>query len=175
MTWTAAPGCASFTADFWTQTIPSRRGRIWPPRLDIPHQGALDELVWRTVERPAPKGCEVEIEVQASGLNFRDVMWALGLLPEEALEDGFAGPTLGMECAGEVTRVGPGVTRFAPGDRVITFAPACFASHVTVTEGALAPMPQTVSFEEAATIPVTFLTAYYALIELARLARARRC
>ncbi|WP_210203490.1 type I polyketide synthase [Breoghania corrubedonensis] len=138
-------------------------------RLDIPHQGALDELVWQTVERKTPEGDEVEIEVQASGLNFRDVMWALGLLPEEALEDGFAGPTLGMECAGEVTRVGPGVTRFAPGDRVITFAPACFASHVTVGEAALAPMPQTVTFEEAATIPVTFLTAYYALIELARL------
>ncbi|WP_300471734.1 SDR family NAD(P)-dependent oxidoreductase [Breoghania sp.] len=107
--------------------------------------------------------------MQASGLNFRDVMWALGLLPEEELEDGFAGPTLGMECAGEITRVGQAITRFRPGDRVITFASVCFTSHVCVAETALAPMPQTVTFEEAATIPVTFLTAYYALIELARL------
>ncbi|WP_321341401.1 SDR family NAD(P)-dependent oxidoreductase [Breoghania sp.] len=137
--------------------------------LDIPQQGALDGLSWRTVERRAPGAGEVEIEVKASGLNFRDVMWALGLLPEEALEDGFAGPTLGMECAGVITRVGAGVTAHAPGDAVITFAPACFASHITVSETAMAPMPRAVSFTEAATIPVTFVTAFYALIELARL------
>ncbi|WP_319774134.1 SDR family NAD(P)-dependent oxidoreductase [Breoghania sp.] len=137
--------------------------------LDIPQQGALDGLAWRTVERRTPAAGEVEIEVKASGLNFRDVMWALGLLPEEALEDGFAGPTLGMECAGVITRVGEGVTAFAPGDAVITFAPACFASHVTVSHTAMAPMPRAVSFTEAATIPVPFLTAYYALLELARL------
>ncbi|MBO6512259.1 MAG: SDR family NAD(P)-dependent oxidoreductase, partial [Roseibium sp.] len=93
----------------------------------------------------------------------------LGLLPEEALEDGFAGPTLGMECCGHVVNCGPDVTRFRPGDKVITFAPACFASHVTVDESGCAPMPQNVSAEEAATIPVTFLTAYYALVHLARL------
>jgi len=138
-------------------------------QLDIGRQGSLDDLIWRRVARAAPSGDEVEIEMSASGLNFRDVMWALGLLPEEALEDGFAGPTLGMEGAGTVTRVGDGATRYKPGDRVITFAPACFASHVTVSERACAPMPSTVTLEEAATIPVTFLTAYYALVHLAHL------
>ncbi|NBN78351.1 SDR family NAD(P)-dependent oxidoreductase [Microvirga tunisiensis] len=138
-------------------------------RLDILRQGSLDQLAWHAVDRKAPAGNEIEIAVEASGLNFRDVMWALGLLPEEALEDGFAGPTLGMECCGIVLATGPDVTRFRPGDKVITFAPACFASHVTVSEDACAPMPSTVSSEEAATIPVTFLTAYYALVHLARL------
>lgn len=138
-------------------------------RLDISRQGSLDELVWHRVARSEPAGDEVEIEMAASGLNFRDVMWALGLLPEEALEDGFAGPTLGMEGAGTVTRVGPGAGRFKPGEKVITFAPACFSTHVTVSERACAPMPSTVSLTEAATIPVTFLTAYYALITLANL------
>ncbi|PLX36687.1 MAG: fatty acid synthase [Hyphomicrobiales bacterium] len=138
-------------------------------RLDIARQGSLDELVWRRVERKEPTGTEVEITMAASGLNFRDVMWSLGLLPEEALEDGFAGPTLGMEGAGIITRVGPDATRLKPGDHVLTFAPACFASHVTVDERACAPMPSTVSLEEAATIPVTFLTAYYALVYLAHL------
>ena len=138
-------------------------------RLDIARQGSLDELVWHRVERPEPGEGEVEIEVAASGLNFRDVMWALGLLPEEALEDGFAGPTLGMEGAGVVLRVGPGVSRFQPGDKVLTFAPACFATHITVAERACAPMPSTVSPTEAATIPVTFLTSYYALVHLAHL------
>lgn len=138
-------------------------------RLEILRQGALDQLSWQAIDRAAPQGGDVEIAVEASGLNFRDVMWALGLLPEEALEDGFAGPTLGMECCGTVVACGPDVTRFRPGDRVITFAPACFASHVKVDESGCAPMPSTVSPEEAATIPVTFLTAYYALVHLARL------
>ncbi|MES0808599.1 SDR family NAD(P)-dependent oxidoreductase [Roseibium sp. SCPC15] len=138
-------------------------------KLDILRQGSLDQLSWQAVARKPLEGKDVEISVEASGLNFRDVMWALGLLPEEALEDGFAGPTLGMECCGRVVACGPDVTRFAPGDKVITFAPACFASHVTVNENGCAPMPSTVSAEEAATIPVTFLTAYYALVHLAGL------
>ncbi|WP_075214472.1 type I polyketide synthase [Mongoliimonas terrestris] len=137
--------------------------------LSIERQGTLDGLVWHSAARKAPTGDEVEIEVAAAGLNFRDVMWALGLLPEEALEDGFAGATLGMECSGVITRVGPDARRFKPGDRVISFAPACFATHVLVAEKALAPVPSTVDLEAAATIPVTFLTAWYALVELARL------
>lgn len=140
-------------------------------RLDIRRQGSLDELKWQPVSRPAPAGTEVEIAVEASGLNFRDVMWALGLLPEEALEDGFAGPTLGMECAGRVVRVGEAVTRLKAGDRVMTFAPACLASHVTVDEGACAVVPAAMSPAAAATVPVTFLTAYYALAHLAGLQR----
>ncbi|WP_209006602.1 type I polyketide synthase [Labrenzia sp. THAF82] len=139
--------------------------------LDIQRQGSLDQLKWQAVERKPLQGSDVEIAVDASGLNFRDVMWALGLLPEEALEDGFAGPTLGMECCGHVVGCGPDVTRFQPGDKVITFAPACFATHVTVAEAGCAPMPRTVSPEEAATIPVTFLTAYYALVHLAELSK----
>ncbi|MXN67238.1 SDR family NAD(P)-dependent oxidoreductase [Stappia sp. GBMRC 2046] len=138
-------------------------------RLDIRRQGSLDELVWHAEKRVEPSGDEIEIAVEASGLNFRDVMWALGLLPEEALEDGFAGPTLGMECCGRVVRAGKDASRFNVGDRVITFAPACFASHVTVTEAACAPAPDVLGAEEAATIPVTFLTAYYALCQLAHL------
>jgi NADPH:quinone reductase-like Zn-dependent oxidoreductase len=52
-------------------------------------------------------------------LNFRDVMYAMGLLPDEALENGFAGQTLGMELSGVITRVGAGVVKFHPGDEVI--------------------------------------------------------
>ncbi len=57
--------------------------------------------------RRAPEAGEVEIEVATTGLNFRDVMWNLRLLPEEALEDGYAGPGLGMECAGTMSARGP--------------------------------------------------------------------
>ncbi len=153
-------------------TAAARRNRIAGDAgrvLVMEQQGSPDGLAWHDVPRIAPQDGEIEIEVAATGLNFRDVMWALGLLPEEALEDGFAGATLGMECSGTVTRVGAGVSRVRPGDRVITFAPACFASHVRVAEKAVARIPGEVDLEAAATIPVTFLTAYYALLDLARL------
>ena len=138
-------------------------------RLDIAQQGSLDRLSWSRLPARALVGDEVEIAVEASGLNFRDVMWALGLLPEEALEDGFAGPTLGMECAGTVVATGPQARRLRPGDKVIAFAPACFASRVTVSEKGCARTPQGLAPEAAATIPVAFLTSYYALHRLARL------
>jgi acyl transferase domain-containing protein/NADPH:quinone reductase-like Zn-dependent oxidoreductase/acyl carrier protein/short-subunit dehydrogenase len=137
-------------------------------RLEQTRPGAIDSLTWVPVARRAPQGNEVEIEVAAAGLNFRDVMWAQGLLPEEALEDGFAGPTLGMECAGRVLRAGPAAA-YAPGDAVIAFAPACFAGHVTVNDRAVAPLPQGLGMAGGAATPVAFLTAWHGLIELARL------
>ncbi|MEM6762999.1 MAG: type I polyketide synthase, partial [Pseudomonadota bacterium] len=103
------------------------------------------------------------------GLNFRDVMWTLGLLPHEALQDGFAGPTLGMECAGVVEAVGESVVEFAVGDRVIAFAPACFASHVVVSASAVTKRPGDLDAAATASVPVAFLTAFYSLIELGQL------
>ncbi|MFD1333705.1 SDR family NAD(P)-dependent oxidoreductase, partial [Methylopila musalis] len=139
--------------------------------LETGREGGLDDVAWTAAPRRAPGAGEVAIAVEAVGLNFRDVMWALGLLPEEALEDGFAGPGLGIECTGVVTATGEGVSHLAPGDRVVAFASGAFASHVTVPEIAVAPLPEGVSFEEGATIPVCFLTAYYAFVELARIRR----
>lgn len=69
----------------------------------------------------------------ATGLNFRDVMLTMGLLPDDAVENGFAGPTLGLEFAGIITRVGEGVQELGVGDNVVGFAPSCFASHVTTS------------------------------------------
>ncbi|MAS42140.1 MAG: fatty acid synthase [Rhodobacteraceae bacterium] len=151
----------------------ARAARLKGPaarRLALGQQGMIDSLEWQVEPRGEPAPDQIEIEVVATGLNFRDIMWAQGLLPEEALEDGFAGPTLGMECSGVVTRTGKGCTRFRKGDKVIAFAPACFATHVLVAEGAVAPLPEGVDLTAAATIPTTFLTAWYGLVELAALA-----
>ena len=137
--------------------------------LDFVPQGGLDSLHLRALHRRPPQEQEVEIAVRAAGLNFRDVLWTMGMLPEEAVEHGFSGPTIGMECAGEVVRVGAGVTSVKPGDRVVAFASSCFASHVTTHSGSVARMPEALTFAEAATIPTVFLTAYYALDYLARL------
>lgn len=138
-------------------------------RLDFISQGGLDSLYLRSMERAAPKANQVEIAIHNAGLNFRDVLWAMGMLPEEAVEEGFSGPTIGMECAGEVVRVGSNVKEFKVGDRVVAFASSCFASHVTTDVNAVNRIPDNVSFAEAATIPTAFLTAYYALDHLANL------
>ena len=139
--------------------------------LETGREGGLDDLGWRSAPERAPGEGEVAVEVSAVGLNFRDVMWALGLLPEEALEDGFSGPGLGIECAGVVTATGPGVKRLKVGDRVAAFASGSFASRVVTSELAAAKLPDSIGFEEGATIPVCFLTSYYALVELARIKR----
>ena len=133
------------------------------------HIGGLDALGWEVrTPQPVDEG-QVEIEVHAAGLNFRDVMWAMGLLPEEALSDGFAGPTLGLECAGIVRSLGPGIDGLAVGDRVMAFAPGSLSTSVVTIAEAVAPIPPETSFVEAATIPVAFVTAIYALGHLAKL------
>ncbi|WP_321336110.1 SDR family oxidoreductase [uncultured Cohaesibacter sp.] len=158
-----------------------RRGWPQPPKQEStfgkddgcqlyhPRTGSFDRLQWVPAKRRKPAEGEVEIEVVAAGLNFRDVMWAQGLLPEEALEDGFAGPTLGFECSGRIVATGKGVSDLKVGDPVMTLAPASFASHVTVADSAVSKLPETVDLVAAATMPVAFLTSYYALHYLARL------
>jgi phthiocerol/phenolphthiocerol synthesis type-I polyketide synthase C len=139
-----------------------------PLKLGIAQPGRLSTLRWEAGETRAPGPGEVAIRVEAAGLNFRDLMWAQGLLPEEVLEAGFAGPTLGMECAGVVEAAGPGVA-LRPGARVFGVAPAALASRVVTRIEAIAPLPESVAPEAAATIPVAFLTAVHALEECARL------
>jgi NADPH:quinone reductase-like Zn-dependent oxidoreductase/short-subunit dehydrogenase/acyl carrier protein len=136
--------------------------------------GSLEKLRWAEAPRHAPSGDQVEIAVEAASLNFRDVMFAMGMLPHEALEDGYAGTTLGMEAAGVITRIGEKVTGFKAGDRVFCFAPACFAEHTLTSQRSVKPVPAGLSFAEAATIPAVFLTVYYALAKLARLAPGER-
>ena len=142
--------------------------------LDFATPGPLTNLGWREVARRLPGRGEIEIRTRATGLNFRDVMYAMGILSDEAVESGFAGATLGMECAGEVVAVGPDVTGFATGDPVVCFAPACFATYVTTGTTAVAHRPSDWTFEEAATIPSVFFTVYYALHHLADLSRGDR-
>jgi NADPH:quinone reductase-like Zn-dependent oxidoreductase/acyl carrier protein/short-subunit dehydrogenase len=107
--------------------------------------------------------------VAATGLNFRDVMWAMGLLPEEALEDGFAGATIGMELSGHVVEVGEGIDDLVVGDAVMAIASSAFSTHAVVSRAGVAKLPQTISPVAAATLPVAFLTAHYAMVELGRI------
>lgn len=133
--------------------------------------GSMDRLTWVGAPRPALAADAVEIEVAASALNFRDVMFAQGVIGDEMLENGFTGPSLGFECSGVVTRIGTAVSSVKVGDRVMAFAPAAFASHVVVPANMAMPVPDNVPLKAAATIPVAFLTAWYGLVTQARLKR----
>ncbi|RUR32199.1 SDR family NAD(P)-dependent oxidoreductase [Vreelandella andesensis] len=131
--------------------------------------GQLRQLQWRPRPLPELGADEVEICVKATGLNFRDVMYTLGLLSDEAIENGFAGPTLGLEFSGEVLAVGANVQHVTPGQAVVGFGPASFSDRLIASQHAVAPLPEGVSYAAAATIPTTFFTVYYALKHLARL------
>jgi NADPH:quinone reductase-like Zn-dependent oxidoreductase/acyl carrier protein len=130
--------------------------------LATTHKGTLDGLVLAPAGRRRPARGEVEIEVRASGLNFRDVLNALGMYPGEA------GP-LGSECAGVVIAVGEDIEGVAIGDAVMALAPGSFGRFVVANSRLVARVPSGLSFEQAATIPVAFLTAWYALHDLAGL------
>ncbi|WP_428032555.1 SDR family NAD(P)-dependent oxidoreductase [Ancylobacter sp.] len=138
-------------------------------RLSLSLPGSLDRLAWQPEGRCIPGPGEVEIAVGATALNFRDVMFAQGLIGDDMLAQGFAGPTLGFECAGTVARVGAEVAHIRPGDAVIAFAPGAFATHVTVPATAVLRAPAGVAADAAATLPVAFLTAWYGLVQCARL------
>ncbi|QWN38782.1 SDR family NAD(P)-dependent oxidoreductase [Cobetia sp. 4B] len=136
--------------------------------LGFSQPGQLRNLEWQPRILPAVAAGEVEVRVEATGLNFRDVMYTLGLLSDEAIEHGFSGPSLGLEFSGIVTQAGANA-EFKVGERVVGFGPASFSDRLVIADTALAHVPHGVSLEAAATIPTTFFTVYYALKHLARL------
>jgi phthiocerol/phenolphthiocerol synthesis type-I polyketide synthase C len=138
-----------------------------PFEVHIENKGIIDNLELRPMVRTEPGEGEVEIQVLAAGLNFRDVLNALGLYPGKAIR-------FGAECSGRVVRVGKGVTDVCIGDEVVALAPRCFASFVTVPAKFVMHKPANLTFEEAATVPITFLTAHYGLNYLARMSKGER-
>jgi NADPH:quinone reductase-like Zn-dependent oxidoreductase/acyl carrier protein len=144
-------------------------GAQHPFRVEITKPGILDRLSFMETSRRAPGPGEVEIEVHAVGLNFKDIMISMGLLPDEALEGGYTGKALGMECSGTVVAVGDRVESLHVGDGVMTSAPGALRSYLTISAQFVVRTPDHIGFEEAATIPITFLTAYYSLHYLGRM------
>lgn len=144
-----------------------------PHRLQLSDYGTLDNLALVPSQRRSPKAGEIEIAVTASGVNFRDVLNALGVLKEYLQAMGFTDSTqvpFGGECAGIVAAIGPGVTNFQLGDEVIAAqAVGSLSSHVIVDARFAIAKPDDLTHAEAATIPTTFLTAYYGLHYLAKI------
>lgn len=139
--------------------------------LDFTTQGNLNTLSFRHKSMQSLKDNEILVKTAAVGLNYRDVMWALGLLPAQALENGFSGQSLGLECSGTVEAVGKLVNNVKVGDKVIALAKNCFASHVVATKDSVFVVPNNISLTDAASIPVAFLTAYYSIVYKAAAAK----
>ncbi|GAA3464793.1 hypothetical protein GCM10018963_68060 [Saccharothrix longispora] len=133
-----------------------------PWRLDTTAPGTLDALVLRALDAPAaePAPGAVRVGVRAAGVNFRDVLTALGRYPGEP------GP-MGIEGAGVVLAVGAGVTDLAVGDRVMGLFAGAFGPVADTHRDLLAPVPADWSWVRAAATPVAFLTAHHALVEVA--------
>jgi acyl transferase domain-containing protein/NADPH:quinone reductase-like Zn-dependent oxidoreductase/acyl carrier protein len=147
--------------------VPYSPKQVEARRLAIASPGRLDDLKFELITRKEPEPHEIEIEVRTTGLNFRDVLNALGMFDARD-------PRLGGECAGTVARVGSAVREFKSGQNVVAFAPCSFQSYISLPEAYVSRMPSGMTFVEAASIPVAFLTAHYGLSQLAGLSSGQR-
>ncbi|MFD5083002.1 beta-ketoacyl synthase N-terminal-like domain-containing protein [Kitasatospora sp. NPDC058406] len=173
--WTALRGPARHSPVPVPHVTPDGTEAAWPrrpfdPRRDPNHRilavrpGILESLTPTRWERAAPGPGQVEIEVTAAGLNFSDVLKAMGAYP------GATGTVpLGVECAGRISAVGEGVDRLRVGDPVMAVVPSALAAYTTTEAHLVAPRPAALDDEQAAATPVAFLTAVYGLCHLARL------
>jgi myxalamid-type polyketide synthase MxaB len=158
----SAPSAEAGEAEI-TLSIPSNTAFA----LGTVKPGRLDNLRLQPTARHKPGTGQVEIQVYATGLNFRDVMNAMGVYPGDPIP-------FGAECAGIITALGEHVGGLHIGDAVVAVAPNSFSTFAITDAHLVVPKPSQLSFEEAATIPIVFLTAHYALNHLARMAPGER-
>nr|WP_312885889.1 SDR family NAD(P)-dependent oxidoreductase [Streptomyces physcomitrii] len=153
----SAPGIAPLAAG--QELPPPPDTEAW--RLGVTEPGTLESL--RLAPCPevlaplAPR--EVRLSLRASGVNFRDVLTALGMYPGDAT-------AIGLEGAGVITEVGSAVRQLAPGDRVMGMFAGAFGPVAVADERMVTRIPKGWTFAEAATVPIVYLTAYYALVDL---------
>ena len=134
-----------------------------PLRLEMRHMGLLDsfQFISDSSIQVAMNDEEVEIEVKCTSMNFRSLMVATGQIPDS---NGF-----GEECSGIIAKVGRAVDNFHPGQRVCACAFGCIGTHTRTSKNLVCAIPESMSFEVAATIPSVFCTSYYSLYHAARL------
>ena len=140
-------------------------GTLLPFRVEIDKPGILTRLSLNETGRREPGDGEVEVQVKAGGVNFRDVMKALGLYPGNPPDAKW----FGDDFSGVVTRVGRKVKDLRAGDEVVGIAPYSFRSYATVSRRQVFKKPASMDFEGAATLPTVFLTSHYAICHLAQM------
>ncbi|KAM3552944.1 hypothetical protein MY1884_006931 [Beauveria asiatica] len=131
-------------------------------KLGIRTPGRLDTLMFGDdqVSRQELASDQVEIQVKAMGLNFKDVMVAMGQLSQ---------PALGLECSGIISRVGSHVASLSPGDKVMTWKLDTFNNFTRAPAAMVQLLPRGMTMAEAASVPMVYCTAYHSLVNAARL------
>ncbi len=145
-----------------------------PYTLTIDDYGVLDHLVIRETDRKEPGADEVEVNIRASALNFRDIMLSMGLLSDDAINGGLFGKTMGLECSGVISAVGKDVQNLKVGDEIMATAPSCLGKFAYPKACHVVRKPAHISFQDAATLPVVYVTAYYSLVYLCRIRRGEK-
>jgi NADPH:quinone reductase-like Zn-dependent oxidoreductase len=134
-------------------------------KIQVGNFGALDSLYF-VDDIPTPLGEDhIELEVKATGLNFKDIVVTMGQLSQ---------PYIGIECSGVISSVGSNVKDFKVGQRVMALPEGAFSTYAQCPATSIAEIPESMSFEVAATIPVVFCTAYYSLFDLGQLQPGER-
>ncbi|PVI00072.1 polyketide synthase PksD [Periconia macrospinosa] len=156
--------------DLTASINPQTRQETWLPgpplKLEVGTRGSLDTLRFvEDEERAALEPTEIEIEIKAFAIGFRDVFSALGRLDENEF---------GTDCAGVVKRVGSGCTALRPGDRVCTSSFGCMRTHVHCDEADAFKLPDTLTMEEACGVINPIMTAWYSLVDVGRLRKGEK-
>lgn len=138
-----------------------------PYRVAVPESGVLDDLRAEVIEDEQPGPGEVKIRVRATALNFRDVLIALRTFP------GNPGP-MGFDAVGTVVAVGEGVENLEAGREVVAIGSGGFADHMVTSSELVVPKPPNIRWASAAGCPVAYITALYALENLAQLKAGER-
>nr|POF04498.1 reducing polyketide synthase pks1 [Quercus suber] len=134
-------------------------------KMVIASPGALDTFYWVDEEVPALGDKQVEVEVKATGMNFKDVVVSMGQLAQ---------PYIGVECAGVINAVGKDVTDVKVGDRVMAMSEGAYSTYARCLSTSVSVIPDEMSFVSACTVPVVFCTAYYGLFDLGRLVEGEK-
>src|SRR5690606_36219880 len=136
-----------------------------PKQLVYGRSGLLEEVRLAPVSRRAPTAREIEVEVLAAGLNFRDVVHALGVRSDVE--------ALGTECVGRVVAKGAAVDHLQAGDLVVA-AGGRFGDFATIAADLAVRLPAGLSLHQAATLPIAYLTAHRALHGIGRMVAGQR-
>lgn len=131
--------------------------------------GGVEVMKWVEMPDPVPGPGQLRVAVRASGINFAETRMRAGTYSGQALPF-----VMGMESAGIVAAVGPGVTAFKPGDRVFGRARGSHATQVLFDVEHTLPLPDSLDFVQGAAIPVGWLTAWHALVTVADARRGQR-
>ncbi|MFN0204706.1 MAG: SDR family NAD(P)-dependent oxidoreductase [Planctomycetota bacterium] len=160
----------------------NRKTRLEPPpnssyQLRAAEYGSFEQLSIVPAPVRSVQAGEVEIDVLASALNFKDVLYTLGLLKDLSERAGIhraADQPLGLECAGRVRSAGAGVKSVCPGDFVIASAVGTLGNNIIVREEFVSKCPERITPAAAAAIPTVFLTSLYSLFTIANLRAGER-